>query len=142
MGTVCPHPIFMSIYPPAPNDANYFLPPSPVVPMALLIDSITQSMPMVITAILGTDQVNNYVLGQKINLFIPADYGMQQANGLQPEIIAINGLQFSVNVDSSNFDVFTSPTGNQQPASLSPSGSRNIYNTLDVPFHSEGNFGN
>lgn len=132
----------MSIYPPAPNDANYFLAPSPVIPMALLITAITQSMPMVITAILGADQVNNYVVGQLINLFIPADYGMQQANGLQPQITAINGLQFTVNVDSSNFDAFTSPTGNQQPASFSPAGSRNLYNTLEVPFHSEGNFGN
>lgn len=132
----------MSIYPPAPNNANTFLPPSPVVPMALLITAITQSFPMVITAVLTGEQVNKYVIGQKISLFIPADYGMQQANGLQPEIVAINGLNFSVDVDSSNFDAFTSPTGDQLPASFSPAGSRNIYDTLNVPFHSLGNFGN
>ena len=110
--------------------------------MSLLIASITRANPMVITATLSTGQVNNYVIGQAINLFIPADYGMQQANGLQPQITAVNGLQFSVNVDSSNFDEFTAPTSNQQPASFSPAGSRNLYNSLQVPFHSEGNFGN
>ncbi len=132
----------MSIYPPAPNNANTFLSPSPVIPMALEIVAIAQANPMVITAVLASGQVNNYVVGQVIRLFIPADYGMQQANGLQPQITAINGLNFSVNVDSTNFDVFTSPTGNQQPASFAPGGSRNLYNNLEVPFHSEGNFGN
>mgnify|MGYP001602930846 CR=1 FL=1 len=132
----------MSIYPPAPNDANTFLPPSPVIPMALEIVAITRANPMVITAVLATDQVNNYVVGQLIRLFIPADYGMQQANGLQLQITAINGLNFSVNVNSTLFDAFTSPTGNQQPASFAPAGSRNLYNTLEVPFHSEGNLGN
>lgn len=132
----------MPIYPSAPNNANTFLPPSPVVPMALLITDITRANPMIVTATLGVDQVNNYQVGQMIRLFVPADYGMIQANGQQAPLLAINGLQFSVDINSSNYDAFTMPSGNQQPASFAPAGSKNIYNTLEVPFHSEGNTGN
>lgn len=116
--------------------ANTFLPPSPVVPMTLLISNITRSLPMVITVI---DDIpgNTYVVGQKIYLSVPNSYGMYQANSLVPEIIGINGNNFTVNVDSTQFDPFVIPSETQeQPASLAPAGSRNTYNFTTLPFHS------
>jgi hypothetical protein len=121
--------------------ANTYLPISPVLPNMLLISNITRSYPMVITV----EESNTYIVGQMVKLTIPSDYGMFQADQRTGVIVAINGLNFSVNIDSTQFDTFTIPPSGiyrERPASLSPAGSRNIYNTLAVPFRSEGNFGN
>ncbi len=125
--------------------ANTFLPPSPVVPGFLLITAITRAFPMVVTI---TDSIyNTYVVGQSVHLSIPAAYGMLQADQLTAEIIAINGFDFSLNINSSGFDAFSSPNPSGiptpvQPATLAPAGCKNIYNTLQEPFHSLSNQGN
>ncbi len=124
---------------------NIFLPPSPVVPGMLLITAITQSYPMVVTI---TDSIyNSYVIGQLACLTVPSSYGMFQANELTSDILAINGTDFSINIDSSNFDAFSLPNPSlpppSKPASLAPAGSRNIYNITAEPFRSlNGNIGN
>lgn len=124
--------------------ANVYLPPSPVVPGMLLIEDISNSYPMVITI---TDSIyNTYVVGMLVTLAVPASYGMFQANNRTGQIVAINGDDFSVNIDSRGFDVFTPPSPGlpppSKPASLAPGGSRNIYNTAVEPFHSLSNQGN
>lgn len=124
--------------------ANTFLPPTPVVPGMLLISAITQAMQMVVTII---DSIyNTYVVGQLVCLTVPSSYGMFQANELTGEILAINGLNFTLNINSSNFDPFVAPSPSlpppSKPASLAPAGSRNIYNTLTEPFQSLNNQGN
>jgi len=85
-------------------------------------------------------------VGQVIRLTVPRSYGMFQANNIQGKIVAINGLDFSLNIDSRQFDVFAVPSGNaEQPASLAPSGSRNLQfnnNTGQVPFQSLNDRGN
>lgn len=127
----------MSIFPPDPIAQNTYLPPSPVVAMALNITNITQSYPMVITVTIGPNQIQSYVIGQLVALTVPPSYGMVQANGITCQILAINGLDFSVSVNSTNFDPFVLPaSGKEQPASLSSAGSRNLYNNTNVPFHS------
>jgi hypothetical protein len=127
-----------------PNNANTFLPICPVIPGALLITNITRTNPMVITYI-DTDQ-NSYIVGQLIRLFVPSDYGMIQANGLTGQIIALGVDTFTVDIDASLFDAFVyPPTGNVQPASLSPAGSRNLQFsnfTNKEPFQSLNNTGN
>jgi hypothetical protein len=71
---------------------------------------------------------------------------MIQANNLVGTITAINGLNFTLNLDSSLFDPFVIPTGNvEQPATIAPFGSRNLqYNNQTdlVPFQSLNNIGN
>jgi hypothetical protein len=126
------------------NGANSYLPPSPLVPMFLLISNITQANPMVVTV---TNEIpaNQYIVGQLVYLNVPYDYGMYQANALTLQITAINGLNFSLSADSTQFDPFVIPPSGifyPRPASLSPAGSRNTYNFTTLPFHSEGNFGN
>ncbi len=90
--------------------------------------------------------MNTYIAGQKILMTVPVTFGMWQMNGLTPQILAINGQQLTVNVNSINFDAFTIPSqGSFGPATIAPSGSQNLQfsnNTLQVPFQSLNNTGN
>ena len=123
-----------------------YLAPSPVVPGALLITAISNAYPMVVTF---TNSIyNTYVVGQLVHLNIPSEYGMFQANQLTAPILSILSNTFSLDVDSMGFDLFTAPNPMSlptpsEPASLSPGGARNIYDTQYEPFHSlDGSRGN
>lgn len=121
--------------------ANTYLPISPVLPMSLLITAITNSSPAIVTVAVS----NTYIVGMLIKLTVPDDYGMFQADQQTSQIIAINGLNFTLLLDTSNYDAFAIPPSGvnyARPASLAPAGSRNSYNTTNIPFRSEGNFGN
>ena len=128
--------------------ANQYLPPVILIPSSLLITSITQSAPMVIGVQVqnATTEANTYIVDMAVRLTVPQTYGMYQANNLVGTIIAINGMNFTLNLDSSQFDPFVVPTGNViQPATIAPNGSRNLQynNTTDlVPFQSLNNIGN
>lgn len=125
---------------------NIYLPPSPVIPGFLLISAISQTFPMVITII--NSIYNTYVAGQLITLTVPTSYGMFQANEKTAQILGINGLNFSVNIDARGFDAFVPPNPlnlppPSRPASLSPGGSQNFYNVAAEAFQSlNGNTGN
>lgn len=128
---------------------NQYLPPVIQIPSSLLITNITQSLPMIISVAIGnsTTEANTYTVGMSIRLFVPISYGMYQANNLVGTITAINILNFTLNLDSSQFDAFVIPSGNtEQPASISPFGSRNLQYTNgtseSVPFQSLNNIGN
>jgi len=142
VGTMCPHPYIKD------KMANNYLPPVIQIPSSLLITAITQSAPMVISVAIGnpTTEANTYIVGMNVRLLVPRPYGMYQANGLVGTITAINGSDFTLTLDSSGFDPFVTPSGNvEQPASIAPSGSRNLqYNnsTDQVPFQSLNNIGN
>lgn len=126
------------------NGANVYLPPTPVAPGYLLIAAITQSNPMVVT-VEDQQSYNIYIVGQLVYLSVPFDYGMFQANALTGQILAINGLNFTLSINSSQFDPFVPPSSNymnEAPATLSPAGSRNTYNFTTLPFHSAVNYGN
>ncbi len=103
---------------------------------------------MVITVAVNnaTTEANTYIVGMAVRLFVPVTYGMYQANNLVGTIMAINGLNFTLNIDSSSFDPFVAPSGNvAQPATISPFGSRNLQynnNTDLVPSQSLNNIGN
>lgn len=127
---------------------NTYLPPSPVVPGMLLVTAITNAYPAVIT--ITNSIYNTYIAGQLVHLNIPPAYGMYQADQLTVEILSVDvtGTMFSVDLDTRGFDVFTVPSPfafpvPSEPASLSPGGANNIYNTNIVPFHSlNGTMGN
>jgi hypothetical protein len=129
--------------------ANQYLPPVITVPSSLLITNITQSCPMIVSVVIGNpiSDANTYIVGMLIKLFVPQSYKMYQANGLKGTILAIDGLDFILNLDSSLFDAFVIPSPSAEtPASISPSGSRNLEynntNVIQVPFHSLNNIGN
>jgi len=124
--------------------ANTFLPPTVVIPGFLVITNITRANPMVVT-FTDSDE-NSYIVGQAVYLNVPSSYKMFQANGLTGVITAISTNNFSLNIDSIQFDTFVTPSvGQVQPATISPSGSRNLQFsnlTNNVPFQSLNNIGN
>lgn len=130
----------------APNDANVYLAPVVQIPSALTISAITRTFPMVVTTEANSDQSNTYIAGQVVRLNVPATYKMLQANGLVGVITEVDGDDISLNIDARLFDAFVIPgAGAQQPATLSPYGSRNLsFNnqTRQVPFQSLNNIGN
>jgi hypothetical protein len=88
---------------------------------------------------------NTYIAGQLVRLNIPFGYGMQQANGLIPQITNVSGSTITVNVDSTLFDAFSVPISGERPASLSPAGSKNLSFsnvTSQIAFQSLNNIGN
>ncbi|HXQ33863.1 MAG TPA: hypothetical protein VN843_07620 [Anaerolineales bacterium] len=127
---------------------NQYLPGVIATPSSLLITNITQSVPMVVSVAIGNSatEANTYIVGMSIRLYVPKTYGMFQANNLVGTIKAINGFDWTLNLDSSQFDPFVIPSGNvESPASISPFGSRNLQydNTTDsVSFKSLNNIGN
>src|ERR1700679_1012323 len=98
--------------------ANVYLPGTVVIPGFLLISAISNSYPMVVTIVNSSE--NTYVPNQVVRLFIPNSYGMQQANGLSGEILSINGLNFSLDINSSQFDIFVVPNPLSYPVPEQP----------------------
>jgi hypothetical protein len=127
---------------------NRYLPGVIQIPSSLLITAATTSYPMVITVAVGnaSSEFNTYIVGMNVKMTVPKSYGMFQANNLVGTILEISGSDFSLNIDSSLFDIFSIPSGNvQAPASIAPFGSKNLeYNntTNQVPFQSLNNRGN
>ncbi len=114
---------------------NIYLPGSPVAPAFLVISEITQATQMVVTV----TTPNQYIVGQNIYFSIPFPYGMFQLNGLIGNIISVDAtnLIFTIAINSTQFDPFVLASGVrvQQPATVSPQGSRNTFNFVQLPFH-------
>lgn len=129
-----------------PNNANQYLPGTIQIASALEITAITQAKNAVITTTEDpVSQENTYIPGQLIKLNIPFGYGMQQANGLTVQITDVSGSDFTVDMDSTNFDPFSVPSSGTKPASLGPYGSRNLSysnTTNQLAFQSLNNRGN
>ncbi len=130
-----------------PNNSDVYLPGTIQIPSSIVITAITNAYPAVITVQVNSlTESNTYQEGQLVKLLIPITYKMFQADGQTPRVISVNGNDITVDMDSRNFDPFVVPSGNvTQPASLSPSGSRNLTldnTTRQVPFQSLNNRGN
>lgn len=120
---------------------NIYLPPSPVVPPFLLITNITRASNAVVTV----STANTYVVGQVVYFSVPFTYGMFQINSLSSTIqsVDVTNLIFTMDINTILFDTFTVPISGEQPATLSPSGSHNLFNNTTVPFHAlDGTVGN
>lgn len=120
---------------------NIFLPPSQVIPQFLVITSITKANQAVVTV----STANFFVIGQLVKFSVPSSYGMYEIDQMKAEIISIDAtnLIFTVSINTTQFNAFVTPsTFQEQPATMSPSGSRNIYNVTTVPFRSLANIGN
>lgn len=121
--------------------ANTYLPGTIVIPYFLTITAITNSNPAIVTVV----QSNTYIIGQLVYFSVPHTYNMFQIDGRVGQIVAINGLQLSVNIDTTGFDPFIVPLTGEQPATISPAGSRNLEfnnSTNQVAFQNLNNIGN
>jgi hypothetical protein len=85
----------------------YYANPTPIFQPAMrLISAITRANPAVVT----TTFPNQYITGTVVRLDIPYACGMQQANQLTGAISVITPTTFAINIDTSLFDPFVSPT--------------------------------
>ena len=117
------------------------------IPSSLTLVALTNGYPAIATvSVNAVTEANTYIPGQAIKLNVPITYGMFQADGLTPLILAVNGNDLALDLNTSKFDVFTVPTGkNYQVATIAPNGSRNLTLNNDmaqVPFQSLNNIGN
>lgn len=71
------------------------------------INAISQSNPCLVETVDDHD----YVINQEVQFFIPPQWGMRQLNQLKGYILTIpNPDEFTVNIDTSQFDAFVIPT--------------------------------
>lgn len=88
-----------------PAGACFAYPNSIFQPAMRLISSITNANPAVVT----TTFAHQYKTGTIIRLDIPPADGMQQANQLFAPITILSPTTFSIEIDTTNFDVFAIP---------------------------------
>lgn len=121
---------------------NIYLPPTQIIPNTLTISAITRSYPMIVTV----EEVNLYMPRQSLHFTIPNSYGMVQLDQMTGTIIQIIGLDFYMDINSTQFDSFVIPvSGSEAPATVSPAGSNNLQFNNDtnyVPFQALNNIGN
>ncbi len=92
--------------------ANFFIPSSQE------ISAITNANPGVVT----TAQEHGYETDYEVRFFFPLDVGMNQLRDRVVTISIIDDTNFSIGVDTSNFDSF-SPVGTSQLPQVIPVGS-------------------
>lgn len=95
-----------------PNTPNYYAQPFPVFQRAMRnILSITQAENALVTT--TYDGINpgnhDYSTGLIARLYVPDGFGMTQANQLQGIVTKVNDTQFTITIDSTNFDAFVVP---------------------------------
>lgn len=93
-------------------------------PSMRIISAITNANPAIITTTFN----HNFVTGTVVRLHIPAGYGITKANKLFGSIIVTGDTTFTVDIDTSSFDVYTTPSTfpeNKQYAQVVPIGEIN-----------------
>lgn len=93
-------------------------------PAMRIITDITNSLPAQVT----TSFAHQYGTGMIIRLILPPGYGMQEANQLSGSIEVTGATTFNINIDTTNFRVFTIPISapqNLQYAQSIPTGELN-----------------
>lgn len=105
---------------------SLFAVPFPIFrPVMQPILSITNSFPaIVVTTIDGVNPSDNhYIDGTIARLLIPPGFGMTQANEKFGTITVINSSTFSIDIDTTFFDIFEMPSNwplSQQKAQVVP----------------------
>lgn len=100
-------------------------------PRRRFITKITQATLAVVTL----SVTHGYVVGQKVRMVVPSDYGMTQMDGLQATIVAVNttttsGNTITLDIDSSAFTAFAFPLAASFPftqAQVVPMGEDTAY---------------
>lgn len=81
--------------------------PFPVYQPAMrVISSITNGFPSVVTTTVN----HQYLDGTIVRLIVPTGFGMVQANQLTGSILVLSPTTFSVDIDTTLFDVFVLPS--------------------------------
>jgi len=97
---------------PIPNTPNYYGVQFPTFQRAMRnILSITQAdNALVTTTFDGVNPGNHqYSTGLIARLYVPIGFGMVQANQLEGIVTVVNDTQFTITIDTTNFDAFVVP---------------------------------
>jgi hypothetical protein len=103
------------------------------------IASITKANPMVLTTVDDHD----YVIGMAVRFFIPNQFGMVQLNNLIGQVISLTTNTLTINLDSTNFSVFSYPSplpSAYTPPSVIPNNSGPYLPPLPLPFGNQISF--
>jgi len=76
-------------------------------PAMRIITAITKAYPAAVT----TSFAHNYLTGLIVRLYVPAGYGMLQANFLFGAITVNGPTTFTIDIDTRTFDTYTTPIG-------------------------------
>lgn len=90
------------------------------------LGSITQANPALVTTVAD----HNYVVNQQVQFFIPPQWGMTQLDTQKGYVLSIPASdQFTVNINTSNYNAFVTPTSPAyvviDPAQVSGIGGQN-----------------
>jgi len=91
---------------------NYYAQPFPMFQRAMRnILSITQEENALVTTTFdGINPGNHdYLTGLIARIYVPDGFGMTQANQLEGIVTKINDTQFTITIDTTNFDPFVIP---------------------------------
>jgi hypothetical protein len=111
---------------------------TPVAPSAYQVTAITNAVGAQVT----TSQINNLVVGQKIEFTIPGSFGMIQLNNFyqsssKPVIVAsiVDAYNFTINIDTTNYTAFAMPASTGSPttqlfATIAPAGQATTFNPI------------
>ena len=108
-------------------------------PAVRAVTAITQAAAAVVTF----SVTHNYIVGQKISLRVPSEFGMIQMDQLEGKITAVSAANNTVtlDIDSTGFTAFAFPLSAAVPVSFPnacPAGSNGIYST--IPAYKSGSF--
>lgn len=71
-----------------------------------IISNITNGFPAAVTTTFN----HQYATGMIVRLWVPDGYGMVQANRLYGEIIVTGDTTFTIDIDTTNFEPYTTPS--------------------------------
>lgn len=103
------------------------------------IETITNAYPMVVTTV----NDHGYVAGMNVRFNIPEMFGMQQLNEVEVQVISITSDTLTINLDSTNFSVFSYPVSLPSaytPPVVIPDSSGKYLPPLPLPFGNQNSF--
>jgi len=103
------------------------------------IESITNSFPMVVTTV----DNHGYVAGMMVAFLIPVQFGMVDLNKLNAQVLSITDDTLTINLDSTNFSVFSYPSplpSAYTPPSVIPNGSGPYLPPPPLPYGNQDSF--
>lgn len=103
------------------------------------IEAITNASPAVVTTVDDHD----YVAGMIVTFLIPIQFGMVQLNGLNIQVLEVTDNTLTLNLDSTNFSVFSYPSplpSAYTPPSVIPSASGPYLPPLPLPYGNQTSF--
>lgn len=103
------------------------------------IEVISNTYPMVV----GTTENHGYVLGMMIKFSIPKQFGMNELNDLDGQVVALTDKFLAISIDSTNFSLFSYPSSLPsayvQP-SIIPNSSGSYLPPKPLPYGNQNSF--